>query len=761
MSQENQGTDSFPMENTPVKRKRGRPRKDGNLVRGEPASTSLPVTDMVRRNRRRRVDQIDDAMVGQVVSGALEGSFDAGYLLTVKVGNTNTVLRGVVFEPGLSVPISVANDVAPHVKMFKRNEISLPTQVQGTNLQSEQNNGRLVKVSGNEGVLASNVSPPVKQVPRAPQLLPSQAQANPMAFSKGEVNDTNNVPKTAPHALQPEESKAKSSPSLPAKGLAGEASDDANHVDQVSSQPAASQTENRTPTDVMQNDESGHPTRDAPHSLPPEDNKAKISPSRPAKGVAGEASGDANHAVQVSSQVAASQTENWMSTDVMQNDKSSLPPREAGGLAIDAGQVVQVSMQTAAAPQIEKKKSIDLLTNDKSDLPTSEPEGVPSDINQMVHVPSQVEAMKSTYVLPNEKLVLPAREPEGPLNDASQVIEDSLQPAAPQRENRKSANVLPDDKTDLLTRELDSSNQASLVKAEQVVQPVVKGEPSATQPLQMVHDRAVAPAEIFQENEAAALIKQPLKNSITSEDSEFIPSIEPSIEKLPGSESIDQINQVESHAMISELQPGLHADDALTSGGSEVKLNCIPVSDPPETVAAQPNNEVTNLLEKKASPKGDTPQDLAAKLSDEIPGRFELSHLDGRAKTDVFEVTEGHIESESQCRQPVGVFHRGSSVQICDTSLSMHIEESISKDTIPSEQKSQALKKVTTPFLSVDLGAEIETTESLLPKEVPGHQTSTSTLPIQTEDGVSEDTFPSVQSQCDPVESKVTDSMNA
>ncbi|XP_042478147.1 uncharacterized protein LOC122059433 [Macadamia integrifolia] len=687
------------MENAPVKRKRGRPRKDENLVHGEPASTSPTVTDMVRRNRRRRVDQIDDAMVGQVVSGVLEGSFDAGYLLTVKVGNTNTVLRGVVFEPGLSVPISVANDVAPHVKMFKRNEISLPTQVRGTNLQSEQNNGRLVKVSGNEGVLASKISPPVKQVPRAPQLSPPQVQTNPMAFSKQEVNDAKNVPKTAPN------------------------------------------------------------------TLPPEDNKAYRSPSRPSKGLAGEASGDSNQAVQVSSQPAASQTENRMSTDVMKNDKPGLPTREAGGLPIDAGQVVQVSIQTAA-PQIEKKKPIDLLTNDKSDLPTSEPEGVPSDINQMVHIPSeaaasQAEAMKSTYVLPNEELELPAREPEGPLIDASQVVEDSLQATAPQRENRKSVNVLPDDKTDLLTRELDSSNQASLIKAEHVVQSVVKGEPSATQPLQLVHDRAVAPAEMFLENEAAALIKQPLKNSSAPEDSEFIPSIEPSVEKLPGSESIDLVNQVESHAMISELQPGLHADDALTSGGSEVKLNCIPVSDPPETVAYQPDDEVTNFVEKKSSPKGDTPQDLTSKLSREIPSRAEFSKLDGRAKADVFEATEGHIDSESQTSQPLDAFNRGSSAQMSDTSLSMQNEESISKDAIPSEQTSQALEKVTTPAFSLDLGAEKETTQSVLPKEVPEHQISTSTLPIQNEDCVLEDTFPNVQSQCDPVESKVTDSTNA
>ncbi|CAA6658225.1 unnamed protein product [Spirodela intermedia] len=48
-------------------------------------------------------------------------------MLTVQVGGGGCVLRGVVFEPGLSVPISSANDVAPNVKMFERNEVSLPS----------------------------------------------------------------------------------------------------------------------------------------------------------------------------------------------------------------------------------------------------------------------------------------------------------------------------------------------------------------------------------------------------------------------------------------------------------------------------------------------------------------------------------------------------------------------------------------------------------------------------------------------------------
>ncbi|BAU02660.1 uncharacterized protein HKW66_Vig0121850 [Vigna angularis] len=65
-------------------------------------------------------------MVGKLVSGVIEGTFNAGYLLNVKVANTDAVLRGLVFVPGHFSPVSVENDVAPHVKMIKRKEIHIP-----------------------------------------------------------------------------------------------------------------------------------------------------------------------------------------------------------------------------------------------------------------------------------------------------------------------------------------------------------------------------------------------------------------------------------------------------------------------------------------------------------------------------------------------------------------------------------------------------------------------------------------------------------
>ncbi|KAH7545759.1 hypothetical protein FEM48_Zijuj01G0127800 [Ziziphus jujuba var. spinosa] len=122
MNQQNQGSGSQSPADPPVKRKRGRPRKDENLVQWE----GMPAPDSLKKNKQNANTGDEDEMVGQLVSGVIEGSFDAGYLLNVKVGNTDTELRGVVFLPGRFTPITAANDVAPNAKMYKRKEIHVP-----------------------------------------------------------------------------------------------------------------------------------------------------------------------------------------------------------------------------------------------------------------------------------------------------------------------------------------------------------------------------------------------------------------------------------------------------------------------------------------------------------------------------------------------------------------------------------------------------------------------------------------------------------
>ncbi|KAI9115619.1 hypothetical protein K1719_013288 [Acacia pycnantha] len=131
----------------PLKRKRGRPRKypkpyaeenahipniqnlNRNPVSGGNAGAP-PGFDRVNGSQPHRRDlgsDLNDPMVGQVVSCVIEAVFDAGYLLSARVGNSNTTLRGLVLKPGHYAPISAENDVAPGVPMIQRNEVPFPT----------------------------------------------------------------------------------------------------------------------------------------------------------------------------------------------------------------------------------------------------------------------------------------------------------------------------------------------------------------------------------------------------------------------------------------------------------------------------------------------------------------------------------------------------------------------------------------------------------------------------------------------------------
>ncbi|KAF7815817.1 uncharacterized protein G2W53_029786 [Senna tora] len=156
----------------PLKRKRGRPRKyprphvDGNAhiqnvqnVNRNPVSGVNahvpPVFERVSGNQPHRRDlenDLNDPMVGQEVSCVIEAVFDAGYLLSAKVGNSNTTLRGLVFKPGHYAPISAENDVAPGVPMIQRNEVPFPTGIytQVQNPPQKERNKKYVNIQRNE-----------------------------------------------------------------------------------------------------------------------------------------------------------------------------------------------------------------------------------------------------------------------------------------------------------------------------------------------------------------------------------------------------------------------------------------------------------------------------------------------------------------------------------------------------------------------------------------------------------------------------------
>jgi hypothetical protein len=103
----------------PAKRKRGRPRKDPTLIRLAIAP-SPPGFQTPNGNQPR--EDPTDPVIGQPVTGVVEATFDAGYLLSVKIGNSSTRLRGVVFKPGHYTPVTPENDVAPHIQMIKRKD---------------------------------------------------------------------------------------------------------------------------------------------------------------------------------------------------------------------------------------------------------------------------------------------------------------------------------------------------------------------------------------------------------------------------------------------------------------------------------------------------------------------------------------------------------------------------------------------------------------------------------------------------------------
>ncbi|KAM7498875.1 hypothetical protein LguiA_023289 [Lonicera macranthoides] len=164
MNQANQGNNSDASPGIPAKRKRGRPRKDPSLSRLDIARPP-PGFEAVNGNQSRQVDPIEDSndgVVGQAVNGVVEAVFDAGYLLAVKIGNSNTSLRGVVFKPGHYTPVTAENDVAPHLQMIRRNEIHFPmdqTRGRGHNQRSRDRNEQHISYLGNG-------SPPPNQVHR-------------------------------------------------------------------------------------------------------------------------------------------------------------------------------------------------------------------------------------------------------------------------------------------------------------------------------------------------------------------------------------------------------------------------------------------------------------------------------------------------------------------------------------------------------------------------------------------------------------------
>ncbi|GLJ30377.1 hypothetical protein SUGI_0601010 [Cryptomeria japonica] len=127
-------------------RKRGRPCKaDIVLVPKEVAVLGVPsMSDskpLKAGHKETGISQSSlgsNSLIGQTVQGVLDGSFDAGYLITVRIGESDTIFRGVVFGPGLSIPPSKLNDAASNVKQIKRDKNSVASNVKKAKKDKKQ-----------------------------------------------------------------------------------------------------------------------------------------------------------------------------------------------------------------------------------------------------------------------------------------------------------------------------------------------------------------------------------------------------------------------------------------------------------------------------------------------------------------------------------------------------------------------------------------------------------------------------------------------
>ncbi|CAN7122442.1 unnamed protein product [Brassica rapa subsp. narinosa] len=72
---------------------------------------------------------VNENLIGQVFSGVVEGSFEAGYFLNVKVLDTEKQLKGIVFLPNKVAPVTPATDLFPQAKMYVRERIATPPEV--------------------------------------------------------------------------------------------------------------------------------------------------------------------------------------------------------------------------------------------------------------------------------------------------------------------------------------------------------------------------------------------------------------------------------------------------------------------------------------------------------------------------------------------------------------------------------------------------------------------------------------------------------
>ncbi|CAN0914024.1 Protein METABOLIC NETWORK MODULATOR 1 [Linum grandiflorum] len=216
----------------PAKRKRGRPRKHPKPDPYHVGTYDAPRDQYVSRgynlNRQENYNgqsggingsqpsqqnsnSVNGVMLGQPVHGVIEAVFDAGYLLSVRVGNSDTYLKGVVFKPGSYIPVSAENDIAPGVQMIARNEFPIPSQdnahIRRRRYRTREKYGTapLMPHTASPGIPRGNVVPVVLQ-PVTPSngVMPSSVAMAPhlAAASKGKAAVDVSVPRSGSSFVQ-------------------------------------------------------------------------------------------------------------------------------------------------------------------------------------------------------------------------------------------------------------------------------------------------------------------------------------------------------------------------------------------------------------------------------------------------------------------------------------------------------------------------------------------------------------------------------
>jgi len=151
MNQQNQGLGV--QSSVPTKRKRGRPRKEDNVVHG----VQKPENVLNFNQTAGTTNNSDSGMLGKTVTGVIEATFNDGYLVNIKATDSDSFFRGVVFLPGQVMPISAENDVAPHVQMINRKDFPIP-------MPNSQTNEVQVMPDTEENVVVPHVSQMIKQM---------------------------------------------------------------------------------------------------------------------------------------------------------------------------------------------------------------------------------------------------------------------------------------------------------------------------------------------------------------------------------------------------------------------------------------------------------------------------------------------------------------------------------------------------------------------------------------------------------------------